>query len=101
MSKELELKGVIIKDILHFPPMPNPGCLCGRPTTDLVQQASEKHGLDIAGSFVIGNGMMDIEMAHRVGAIDLLVSGAGGKVDIENEIEGFVGEAGFQGMCFP
>ena len=45
--------------------------------------------------------MMDIEMAHRVGAIDLLVSGAGGKVDIENEIEGFVGEAGFQGMCFP
>ena len=44
---------------------------------------------------------MDIDIAHGVGAITVLVPRVGGKIDGQKDIKGFIGDAGFQGMCFP
>ena len=50
-------------------------------------QATDKHGgLDPTRSFVIGDRMMDVGMAHSVGAKGILVPEPGDQYNIEKEI---------------
>lgn len=78
-------KGARIDDIFFCPHMPDAGCRCRKPAPGMLLDAAEKHGVDLKGSFVIGDRMMDVELAHRVGAKAVLVPEPGDQYDIESE----------------
>jgi D-sedoheptulose 7-phosphate isomerase len=62
-------------DAIYFcPHHPNEGCLCRKPQIGLVHQASQDFDIDIAGSFVIGDSELDVEMGKRAGCRTFRVS---------------------------
>lgn len=78
-------KGARIDDIFFCPHMPDAGCRCRKPAPGMLLDAAEKHGIDLKESFVIGDRMMDIELAHNVGAKAVLVPEPGDQYDVGSE----------------
>jgi D-glycero-D-manno-heptose 1,7-bisphosphate phosphatase len=78
--------GAKIDDIFYCPHRPDEGCECRKPAPGMLIQAKDKHGLDLTRSFVIGDRMMDVGMAHSVGAKGILVPEPGDQYNIEKEI---------------
>ena len=83
----LSENGVHITDIFHCPHVPGTGCNCRKPAPGMLLMAAEKHGINLSDSFVIGDRMMDIEMAHAAGARGVLVPEVGDQYQVEKEIE--------------
>jgi D-glycero-D-manno-heptose 1,7-bisphosphate phosphatase len=73
LKEMLAKKGAKVDDIFFYPHLPDAGCFCKKPAPGLLLHAREKYGLDLLKSFVIGDRMLDVEMAHAVGAIVVLV----------------------------
>ncbi len=80
-------EGVRITDVLHCPHVPGAGCNCRKPAPGMLFEAAQKHRIDLARSFVIGDRMMDIEMAHAVSAKGVLVPETGDQYGVDKEIE--------------
>ena len=61
----------------HHPAAANPtyrmDCDCRKPKTGLVRRAAEELGIDLEGSFVVGDRLPDLELAWAVGARGVLV----------------------------
>ena len=83
----LEDSGAIVNGIYYCPHMPNAGCDCRKPKPGMLLRAKEEHGFDLRRSYVIGDRMLDIEMAHNVGAIGVLVPEPGDQYHVDSEIE--------------
>jgi D-glycero-D-manno-heptose 1,7-bisphosphate phosphatase len=86
LNEMLELQRAKIDDIFFCPHMPNAGCPCRKPAIGMLLQAKEKHGFDLKKSFVIGDRMMDIELAHAVGGKGVLVPEPGDQYHVDDEI---------------
>ena len=87
MRQALAEHGAHVDDIYYCPHMPNEGCDCRKPAPGMLLRASEEHGIDLKDSFVIGDRMMDIEMAHAVGAKGILVPEPGNQYHVEKEMD--------------
>jgi D-glycero-D-manno-heptose 1,7-bisphosphate phosphatase len=87
MEDVLAEHGARVNDIYYCPHMPNSGCNCRKPAPGMLLKASDEHGIDLKRSFVIGDRMMDIEMAHAVGAKGILVPEPGNQYRVEKEME--------------
>ena len=48
-------------------------CPCRKPQPGMLRQAAADHGLDLSGSFVVGDRWHDVELAQNVGAQGILV----------------------------
>jgi len=83
----LEDSGAIVNGIYYCPHMPNAGCDCRKPKPGMLLRAKNEHGFDLRKSYVIGDRMLDIEMAHNVGAIGVLVPEPGDQYHVDSEIE--------------
>jgi len=68
--------------------MPDAGCDCRKPKPGMLLRAKKEHGFDLSKSYVVGDRMMDIEMAHSVGAIGVLVPEPGDQYHVDSEMEG-------------
>jgi D-glycero-D-manno-heptose 1,7-bisphosphate phosphatase len=86
LAEMLAIHGAIIDDLFYCPHKPDEGCPCRKPAPGMLLQAKEKHGFDLKRSFVIGDRMMDVSMAHSVGALGILVPEPGDQYNIEKEI---------------
>lgn len=87
MEKLLEEKGAWVDDIYFCPHKPDAGCDCRKPAPGMLLRARDEHGIDLKRSFMIGDRMMDIEMAHAVGAKGVLVPEPGDQYHVDREIE--------------
>jgi len=58
-------------------------CNCRKPAPGMLETASEELGIDLAGSYVIGDKIIDIELAYGVGAKGILVLTGYGKEEVE------------------
>jgi len=96
----LSEKGIQITDIFHCPHVPGTGCGCRKPAPGMLFEAAQKHGIDLAQSFVIGDRMMDVEMAHAVGARGILVPEVGDQYKVGHEIEQSTEEPDFKADTF-
>jgi len=85
MEEVLDEHGARVDDIYYCPHKPDSGCDCRKPAPGMLLEASDEHGIDLKQSFVIGDRMMDVEMAHAVGAKAVLVPEPGDQYDIEKE----------------
>ena len=85
LKEILWAEGAKIDDLFFCPHMPDAGCRCRKPAPGMMLDASKKHNIDLRTSFVIGDRMMDIEMAHKVGSKAILVPEPGDQYDVESE----------------
>ena len=86
LQEMLASQGARFDDIFYCPHKPDDGCDCRKPKTGMLEQARKKHGFDLTKSFVVGDRMMDIEMAHAVGAVGVLVPEPGDQYKVDKEI---------------
>ena len=86
LIKILKKQGVSILDIFYCPHMPDAECDCRKPAPGLLLRASKKHGIDLSKSYMMGDRMMDIELAHRANAKGILVPEPGDQYGIDKEI---------------
>ena len=85
LREMLAAEGAHLDDIFFCPHMPDAGCMCRKPAPGMLLDAAAKHGIDLKRSFVIGDRMMDIELAHKVGAKAVLVVEPGDQYDVGSE----------------
>jgi len=83
----LEDSGAIVDGVYYCPHMPDAGCDCRKPKPGMLLRAKQEHGFDLRRSYVIGDRMLDIEMAHSVGAIGVIVPEPGDQYHVGSEIE--------------
>jgi D-glycero-D-manno-heptose 1,7-bisphosphate phosphatase len=54
-----------------------PACLCRMPAPGMLIRAAQRHGLDLARSWMIGDTLDDVEAGHRAGCQGLLLDSGG------------------------
>ncbi|MCF7634685.1 MAG: histidinol-phosphate phosphatase family protein/glycosyl transferase, group 2 family protein [Dehalococcoides mccartyi] len=73
LKEDLGYFGAHLDDIFYCPHHPAQSCTCRKPATGLIDQAVAKYGLDISGSYFIGDRLIDIQAANRSGCQAVLV----------------------------
>ncbi|MBZ5662445.1 MAG: HAD family hydrolase [Acidobacteriia bacterium] len=83
MIAELASGGAWIDAIYYCPHRKEDACDCRKPNPGLLNRAAREHGLDLPGSWVVGDRYADVEMAHRAGGRGILVMTGYGKGEYE------------------
>ncbi len=85
----LKAEGVELDGIYYCPHHPTEGsgaytqsCHCRKPEPGMLLQAASDQHVDLGRSFVVGDKLTDMEMAHRVGAKGVLVLTGYGQEEI-------------------
>jgi heptosyltransferase-2 len=60
-------------DFYHCPHHPDEGCACRKPSPEMLLRARTAHGIDLRGSYMIGDKDIDMLLARAVGATAVLV----------------------------
>jgi D-glycero-D-manno-heptose 1,7-bisphosphate phosphatase len=62
-----------LDDFLVCPHDDKDGCDCRKPLPGLLLQAAQRHGIDLAASFLIGDRWRDIDAGHAAGCRSALL----------------------------
>jgi histidinol-phosphate phosphatase family protein len=73
IARQLGLGGATIDAWYHCPHLPEEGCGCRKPGTDLHRAAARQLGIDLARSWCIGDRIGDVAAARALGASGILV----------------------------
>lgn len=66
------------------------GCSCRKPAPGMMREAADRLGIDLAGSFVIGDKMSDVELGPATGAFGILVeTGKGAALGATARAQGY------------
>lgn len=90
IARQLAEHGVAIADWYHCPHLPDARCACRKPGTALHREAAERHGIDPARSWCVGDRLSDLEPATALGGRGILVRTGKGR-----DHEAAAREAGF------
>lgn len=74
MEDELAKSGARLDSIRYCPHHPDDGCECRKPKTALFHQAAAELGIDLSGSFMVGDMQMDINAGKALGCKTVLVT---------------------------
>ena len=83
MIAELAAGGAWIDAIYFCPHRKEDACDCRKPNPGLLDRAAREHGLDLVGSWVVGDRYADVEMAHNAKARGILVMTGYGRGEYE------------------
>lgn len=64
---DLAAAGVAIDRTYHCPHTPAEGCGCRKPAPGMLWRARDELGADLAASWMVGDGAVDVELAARAG----------------------------------
>ncbi len=88
LCEEMKKHGVVFEEIYVSTAHPDKPDEFRKPSPKFLQMAAEKHGVDLASSYVIGDQPSDLQMARRAGCQAVLVrSGSGGKTEKLRDVE--------------
>lgn len=73
MVRAIERAGGRVDGVFVCPHRPDEGCPCRKPRTGLLLQAAEQLGIELAGSYLIGDAESDIRAGRAVGCRCYLV----------------------------
>ena len=82
LQADLAAAGARVDAFYHCPHLPDSGCPDRKPAPGLILRAAVELGLDPQRSAVIGDRVLDMELARRVGARAVMVPSARGKVEL-------------------
>ena len=74
MRRDLARYNASVDAIYHCPHHPDEGCECRKPKPKLAHQAMADLGIDPRQSYVIGDRLMDIELAQAIGSKSVLIA---------------------------
>jgi D-glycero-D-manno-heptose 1,7-bisphosphate phosphatase len=83
LSTELAAGGARLDGIYFCPHKSEEACGCRKPHPGMLERAAREHGLDLAGSYVVGDRYADLEMAHEAGGRGILVLTGYGRGEFE------------------
>ena len=75
--------GVTIDGIYLCPHAPDEDCSCRKPLPGMVEQAMAELKFDPKQAFLVGDKTVDVDLAHAVGAVGVLVRTGHGKKHVE------------------
>ncbi|MFC1528661.1 D-glycero-alpha-D-manno-heptose-1,7-bisphosphate 7-phosphatase [Candidatus Latescibacterota bacterium] len=81
MLDHIHRTGGDILRIYHCPHRESDNCNCRKPKSGMLLSASEDFGINLSGTFLIGDSGRDIEAGRNAGTRTILVNGYGTKVD--------------------
>jgi D-glycero-D-manno-heptose 1,7-bisphosphate phosphatase len=88
LSAKLGAQGAKLDAIYYCPHHPTEGigeyrvaCACRKPNTGMIDRAAQDLDLDAGRSFVVGDQMIDVELARSVGAVAILIGCDGAAAD--------------------
>jgi D-glycero-D-manno-heptose 1,7-bisphosphate phosphatase len=81
--------GVELDAVYLCPHRPDEGCECRKPRTALLERAADDLGLSLRRSVMVGDKWIDVEAAHRVGAVGVLVRTGYGREEETHPIPGW------------
>lgn len=73
LEELLAAEGVELAGIYACPHSPDAGCDCRKPAAGLYLRAVEELGLELEGSFVLGDGDVDMDAGARLGATSIRI----------------------------
>ena len=76
MLKELSSLGANIKEVAVCTHAPHSGCSCRKPEAGMLLDLSERHGIDLASSYMVGDREPDILAGRKAGCMTILISDA-------------------------
>ena len=86
MKRRLATEGAILDGIYYCPHHPTEGqgpyrriCECRKPKPGLIEKASRELGLDPSRSYVVGDQIIDMQLAVTVGSKGVLIKNGGGE----------------------
>lgn len=89
LKRELRSRGAALDDVYYCPHHRSGevkayavDCECRKPKPGMLLQAAEKHGIDLTHSYVVGDKIIETEMAKRVDAAGILVKTGYGRGEI-------------------
>lgn len=83
MVTELAAAGARVDGIYFCPHRSEEACGCRKPHPGMLERAAREHGLELAGSYVVGDRYDDLEMAQRIGGRGILVLTGYGRGEYE------------------
>ena len=86
LNERLRPHGAEIDAFYYCPHLPERGCSCRKPGTELFERARRDLNLDIARSAIVGDRWLDIEAGRRLGIPTALVPPPGHEAEIEAEL---------------
>lgn len=86
VNERLEVMGTRIDGFYHCPHRPEDGCACRKPGTELFERAAREHDLRFAGSAIIGDRSLDIEVGARLRMTSVLVPERGLERQVDAEL---------------
>jgi len=73
LLQAVRAQGGRLDAVYYCPHRPDENCSCRKPRPGLLLQAHSEHGINLAGSYVVGDAATDVELALAVGARPVLV----------------------------
>lgn len=67
MCNVLARAGAIIEAVYYCPHEKDAGCTCRKPAPGLLLRAKHEHGIDLSGSWMIGDSELDVEAGRNAG----------------------------------
>ena len=83
---ELERRGIVLAGAKYCPHAPHEGCDCRKPAPGMLLAAASELGLDLEGSFMIGDKQTDVEAGRRAGCRTVLLGRAGPGSDTADHV---------------
>ncbi len=83
IDRRLRRKGVKIQEFLVCLHHPDENCACRKPKTGLLELAFQKYQIDKERSFVVGDRVIDVELAKNAGLKSILVLTGYGRGELE------------------
>jgi len=73
MKSDLRAFNALIDDIAYCPHKPYEGCACRKPKPKMIIDLADKHGIQLSGSYMVGDRKPDIEAGKDAGVKTVLV----------------------------
>jgi len=79
MLRALAQVGGRIDAIFYCPHLPDSGCACRKPRPGMLHEIGRRFSVDLANLPCLGDSLRDLEAAHAVGALPILVATGRGR----------------------
>lgn len=83
IQKKLYRYGIEIKEFLVCLHHPSENCPCRKPKTGLIEKALSLYPIEVSKSYIIGDRLIDVELAHNAGMKGILVLTGYGRGEME------------------
>jgi len=90
MLGQFKNKGIEILDVFFCPHDPESNCDCRKPKPGMLNQANEKHNIDMEKSWMIGDKEADVAAANSAGIKNTILVKSGHTIDEENSNARFI-----------